>query len=383
MGLFDFVKSELIDVIEWVDASSDAIVWKYPRKNGDHEIKNGAKLTVRESQQAVFLNEGTLADVFKPGMYELKTQNMPLLSTLKGWKYGFDSPFKADVFFVNTKQFPNQKWGTKNPAMYRCPEFGPIRIRAFGSFAFKVSDAGLFLKEISGTNPDFSVDEINEQLRNLVVTRGMDAIAESKVPVIDMTSNMDEFSKLVADKVRADFNEIGLDITKFLIENISLPEEVEKKLDARSSMGILGNLGAYSQMQAADAMQAAANNPNGGGMMGAGMGMGMGMGMGNQMAGMFQQNQFNPNQQQQQMQQPGMQNTPPPPPQMSAYFVAVNGQQTGPFTVQQLQGMIAGGQFTAASQVWKQGMPAWGPASGVPELQALFGAMPPPPPPIA
>lgn len=369
MGLFDKLRNEFIDIIDWTDNTNDTIVYKFPRYQ--NEIKMGAKLTVRESQQAVFLNEGKIADVYVPGMYTLSTQNMPILATLKGWKYGFDSPFKADVFFVSTKQFLNQKWGTKNPVMLRDPEFGPIRIRAFGSFNFKVIDAGKFLKEIAGTGNEFTTDEINEQLRNLAVTRGMDAIAESKIPVLDLTSNYDEVSKIITDKVRPEFNEIGLEVTKFLIENVSLPPEVEQALDKRSSMGIIGNLGAYTQFQAANAIEDAAKNQNGGGMMGAGMGAGFGMGMMNQMGNAFQNQQFNP--------QTGM-NTPPPPPPISQYFVAVNGQQTGPFTVAQLQAMVASGQFNKQSLVWKHGMSGWLAAETQPELAAVFNAVPPPPP---
>lgn len=369
MGLFDKLRNEFIDIIDWTDNTNDTIVYKFPRYQ--NEIKMGAKLTVRESQQAVFLNEGKIADVYVPGMYTLSTQNMPILATLKGWKYGFDSPFKADVFFVSTKQFLNQKWGTKNPVMLRDPEFGPIRVRAFGSFNFKVIDAGKFLKEIAGTGNEFTTDEINEQLRNLAVTRGMDAIAESKIPVLDLTSNYDEVSKIITDKVRPEFNEIGLEVTKFLIENVSLPPEVEQALDKRSSMGIIGNLGAYTQFQAANAMEEAAKNQNGGGMMGAGMGAGFGMGMMNQMGNAFQNQQFNP--------QTGM-NTPPPPPPVSQYYVAVNGQQTGPFTVAQLQAMVASGQFNKQSLVWKQGMSGWLAAETQPELAAVFNAVPPPPP---
>jgi membrane protease subunit (stomatin/prohibitin family) len=375
MGLFDKLKNEFIDIIEWTDNTTDTIMWKFPRYQ--NEIKMNAKLTVRESQVAVFLNEGALADVFLPGMYTLSTQNMPILATLKGWKYGFDSPFKADVFFINTKQFTNQKWGTKNPIMLRDAEFGPVRLRAFGTYAFKVSDGAKFLKEIAGTNAEFTVDEINEQLRNLAVSRGMDAIAESKIPVLDLSGQTDEVSKIIHDKIRTEFNEMGLDLTKFLIENVSLPPEVEAALDKRSSMGIIGNMGAYTQFQSANAIQDAAQNPGGaGGIMGAGMGLGVGMGMGNQMANAFQQNQnqqFNP--------QTGM-NTPPPPPMQSQYFVAVNGAQTGPFGLPQLQAMIQSGQFTKQSLIWKQGMAGWAAAGAEVELAALFGAMPPPPPPM-
>ena len=365
MGLFDKLRNEFIDIIDWTDSSNDTIIYKFPRYQ--NEIKMGAQLTVRESQVAVFMNEGKITDVFQPGMYTLSTQNMPLLSTLKGWKFGFNSPFKADVFFVSTKQFTNQKWGTKNPIMLRDAEFGPVRLRAFGSYAFRVVDATLFLKEIAGTDSEFTVEEINEQLRNIAVSRGMDAVAESKIPVLDLASNYDEVSKLITDKIKPEFNEMGLNLTKFLIENVSLPPEVEAALDKRSSMGIIGNLGAYTQFQAANAMEDAANNPNGG-MMGAGLGAGMGMGMMGQMGNAFQNQQFNGN----------TGNNMPPPPPVVQYFVAVNGAQTGPFNMQQLQAMAASGQFNKQSQVWKQGMAGWLAAETQQELTGLFNSMPPP-----
>jgi membrane protease subunit (stomatin/prohibitin family) len=367
MGLWDKIKGEFIDIIDWTDSTNDTIIYKFPRFQ--NEIKMGAQLTVRESQVAVFMNEGKIADVFQPGMYTLSTQNMPILSTLKGWKFGFNSPFKADVFFVSTKQFINQKWGTKNPIMLRDAEFGPVRLRAFGSYAFKVSDAGLFLKEIAGTDSEFTVDEVNEQLRNIAVSRGMDAMAESKILVLDLSSNTDEVSKIITDKIKPEFAEIGLNLTKFLIENVSLPPEVEAALDKRSSMGIIGNLGAYTQFQAANAMEDAAKNPNGG-MMGAGMGAGMGFGMMNQMGNAFQNQQFNGG---------TGQNTPPPPP-IVHFFVAVNGAQTGPFNIQQLQAMAASGQFNRQSLVWKQGMAGWLAAETQSELSTVFSAVPPPPP---
>lgn len=374
MGLFDKIKGEFIDIIEWTDSSNDTMVWRFPRYQ--NEIKNGAKLTVRESQVAVFVNEGQIADAFAPGMYELKTQNLPILSTLKGWKYGFDSPFKAEVYFVNTKQFTNLKWGTKNPIMIRDAEFGPVRIRAFGNYAMRVKDAKVFLKEIAGTDQHFTTEEITEQLRNIVITRFTDAVASSKIPILDMASNYDEFSETIHKKIGGEFNEIGIDLTKLLVENISLPPEVEAMLDKRSSMGIVGNLGAYSQFQAANAMEAAANNPNAGGIMGAGMGMGMGMGMGNQMGNMYQQNQFNP--------QTGMQNQgPPPPPPVSQYYIAVNGAQQGPYDDNTFRGMIQSGAVKRETTVWKNGMAGWLPAGQVPELAPLFNMMPPPPPPPA
>ncbi len=371
MGIF---KNEFIDIIEWTDSSSDTMVWRFPRFQ--NEIKNNAKLTVRESQVAVFVNEGQFADVFQPGMHTLATQNLPILSTLKGWKYGFNSPFKAEVYFVNTKQFTNLKYGTKNPIMIRDAEFGPVRIRAFGNYAMRITDPKAFIKEIAGTDEHVTTDEITENLKNIVMTRFTDAVASAKIPVLDMASNMDEFSETIHKKIAPEFLEYGITLTKLLVENISLPPEVEAMIDKRSSMGIVGNLGAYSQFQAANAMEQAAQNPNGGGMMGAGMGMGMGMGMGNQMAGMYNQNQFNP--------QTGMQNqqnTPPPPPPVSQYFVAVNGAQQGPYDDNTFRGMIQSGAVKKETVIWKAGMAGWVAAGTVPELAQFFNSMPPPPPP--
>jgi membrane protease subunit (stomatin/prohibitin family) len=370
MGLFDKLKGEFVDIIEWTDSSNDTMVWRFPRYQ--NEIKMGAKLTVRESQVAIFVNEGKMADEYKPGMYDLQTQNMPIMSTLKGWKFGFNSPFKAEVYFVNTKQFTNQKWGTKNPIMIRDAEFGPIRIRAFGNYSIRIMDAKLFLKEIAGTDNHFTTEEITDNLRNMVITRFTDAIAESKIPVLDMASNYDELSKFVGEKINPEFKEIGIEVTKLLIENISLPPEVEAAMDKRSSMGIIGNLGAYAQFQAANSMEKAAENGNS--IMGAGMGMGMGMGMGNQMGNMYQQNQFNPNQN-------TNQNTPPPPPPAMQYFIAVNGAQTGPFNEQVLGQMVQQGSLKKETMVWKNGMAAWAAADQVAELAKLFNSVPPPLPP--
>ncbi|MDO6430825.1 SPFH domain-containing protein [Flavitalea sp. BT771] len=363
MGLFDKIRNEFIDIIEWVDTSSDTIVWKFPRYH--NEIKMNSKLTVRESQWAVFMNEGAIADVFTPGMYTLTTQNMPILTTLKGWKYGFNSPFKADVFFVSTRQFINQKWGTRNPVMLRDAEFGPVRLRAFGSFAFRVKDPGVFIKEIAATNPEFSVEGINEQLRNLAVSRGMDAIAEAKIPVLDLAANYDEVSAKITEKIRSEFNELGLELTKFLIENISLPPEVEAALDKRSSMGIVGNLGAYAQYQAANAMEEAAKNPNGG-LAGAGLGAGLGMAIGGQVGNVFQNNTVQGN------------DGPPPLPGALPFFVAIDGKQAGPYTIDQLTQLAAAGTINQQSQVWKKGMPAWAAANTVPDLSTIFNNVPPP-----
>lgn len=292
MGIFDKLKGEFIDIIEWLDPTNDTMVYRFERYQ--NEIKNGAKLTVRESQVAVFINEGQIADIFQPGMYTLTTENLPILATLKGWKYGFNSPFKAEVYFINTKNFTDLKWGTPNPIMLRDPEFGPIRIRAFGNYSMKVSDPAKFIKEIVGTDGNFTTDKISEQLKNIVVTRFTDAIGEAQIPVLDMASNYDELSKFLENKIKPEFNEYGIELTKFLIANISLPPNVEEALDKRTSMGIIGDLNKYTQFQTAESMTAAANNPSG--TAGAGMGMGMGFAMANQMMNAM-------NQQQQQNQQ--------------------------------------------------------------------------------
>jgi membrane protease subunit (stomatin/prohibitin family) len=362
MSIWKKIKGELVDIIEWKDNTNDTMVWRFPRYND--EIKYGAQLTVRESQLAVFVNEGVIADVYQPGRHILETQNMPVLTTLKGWKYGFNSPFKAEVYFVNTKNFTDRKWGTKNPIMLRDAEFGPIRLRAFGNYAVRVADPVKFIREISGTEGHFTTDEVTDQLRNLIVTRFTDALGESKIPALDLAANYDELSRFMRDKINPEFNEYGLEVTKLLIENISLPPEVEAVLDKKSSMGILGNLNQYTQFQAANAMEAAAKNP--GGEASAGIGMGMGFAMANQMGQSLSQQQNQPQQ------------APPPIPGAASFFVAVNGTQAGPFDINSLRQMVSGGTFSRESLVWKQGMPNWETASNVPELNNIFGAVPPP-----
>jgi membrane protease subunit (stomatin/prohibitin family) len=366
MALWDRIKNELIDIIEWTDDSTNTMVWRFPRFQ--NEIKNGAQLTVRESQVAVFVSEGKIADIYPAGRVKLETQNMPVLTTLRGWKYGFNSPFKVEVYFVNTKNFTDNKWGTKNPIMLRDPEFGPVRLRAFGTYAIKVTDAGKFIREIAGTQAHFTTEEVTEQLRNLVVTRFTDAIGESKIPVLDLAANYDELSKFISSRINPEFGEYGLEVTKFLVENISLPPEVETALDKKSSMGILGNLNQYAQFQAANAMEQAAKNPGGANP---GMEMGMGMAMAQQMGQMF--NQQNSNQQ--------SQHTPPPLPGVSQYHIAVNGQQQGPYTEQTIQQMIQQGSITRDTLIWKQGMSAWAKAGEATDVKVFFSAMPPPLPP--
>jgi membrane protease subunit (stomatin/prohibitin family) len=360
MGIFDKIRGEFVDVIEWTDDSSDTLVYRFERYG--NEIKNGAQLTVRESQAAVFINEGQLADVFTPGRYELTTENLPLMTTLNSWPHGFKSPFKAEVYFLNLKRFTDFKWGTPNPVMLRDAEFGPIRLRARGAFSFRISDPALFLKELVGTDGHFTSDEVHGQLRNLIITQFTDALGECKIPALDLAANYDELGHIVVDKAASHFGEYGIELLKVLIENITLPEAVEEALDKRSSMGVLGNLNQYTQYQAANAMEQAAQNN---GMAGGGMGMGMGFAMANQMGQAMGSNQA----------------TPPPPPLPVSYFIALNGQQTGPFDMNVLTQKVQTGELTRDTMVWKNGMAQWQAAGMVQELSSLFGAVPPPLPP--
>lgn len=377
MGLFDKIKGELIDIIEWLDDSRDTMVWRFPRY--ENEIKMGAQLIVRESQVAVFVNEGRVADVFAPGTYTLETQNIPVLSTLKGWKYGFNSPFKAEVYFVNTRQFTDMKWGTQNPVMVRDPEFGPVRVRAFGGYSARVVDPPRFISELVGTDPQFRTEEVEGYLRQMIVGRLGGALgkATSQTAVLDLAANQHAIGERLAQVLSGDLADVGLQIPRFIIENISLPPEVEKALDKRTQMSMLGDMNQYSQFQAANAMQDAAQNPGGG--MGEGLGLGMGIAAAQQMAAGLGGGQPAA-QQPAQPAQPAPAG-PPPLPVQEEWFIGAGGQQQGPFQLGQLTAQVASGALTPATLVWKTGMAQWTPAQQVPELAPLFGGTPPPMPP--
>ncbi|MFN2529985.1 MAG: SPFH domain-containing protein [Pyrinomonadaceae bacterium] len=282
MGIFDRlnVSSQFIEVIEWLDDSSNTLLYRFPVL--DQEIKNGAQLIVRESQAAVFVSEGQIADVFPPGRYTIDGGNTPLLTKLGAWKYGFNSPFKAEVYFVNTKQFTDLKWGTSNPVMMRDADFGMVRLRAFGIYSIRVADPKALIKEVAGTNARFVTEDIEGQLKRSFVGGFSDALAESKIAALDLASNYDELSKFTRTKLNDEVKAFGLELTKFVIENISLPQEVEAAMDKRTSMGVIGDVGRYAQFQAADAMRDAAQNPSGGA--GTGAGLGAGFAIGNAMA---------------------------------------------------------------------------------------------------
>ncbi len=255
MSIFDFLRGEFIDVIHWTDDTRDTIVWRFEREG--HAIKYGAKLTVREGQAAVFVHEGQLADVFGPGLYELETNNMPILTTLQHWDHGFKSPFLSDIYFVNTRVFTDLKWGTRNPILCRDPEFGVVRLRAFGTYTMRVTDPGKFLTEIVGTDGEFTTSEIEFQIRNIIVTHFSQLIASSGIPVLDMAANTLDLGKLVGDRIAPMVAAYGLTLESFYVENISLPAEVEKALDKRTSMGAVGDLRRYTDFSAAEAMTTA------------------------------------------------------------------------------------------------------------------------------
>src|SRR5215204_2529364 len=283
MGILDRLSpsSQFIEVIEWLDDSSNTLLYRFPVK--DQEIKNGAQLIVRESQAAVFVYEGQIADQFPPGRYTVDGGNTPILSKLGAWKYGFNSPFKAEVYFANTKQFTDLKWGTPNPVMMRDADFGMVRLRAFGIYSIRVADPQAFIKEIAGTNARFITEDVEGQLKRMLVSGFSDALGESKIAALDLASNYDELSQFTRVKLNEEFKPLGLELTKFVIENISLPQEVEAAMDKRTSMGVIGDVGRYAQFQAADAMRDAAQNPAGGA--GTGVGLGAGFALGNAMAG--------------------------------------------------------------------------------------------------
>ena len=369
MGIFDFISGEFIDVIEWVDNTRDTMVWRYDARG--RAIKYGAKLTVREGQAAVFVHEGQIADVFGPGLYMLETNNMPILTRLQHWDHGFRSPFKSEIYYVNTTRFNDLKWGTKNPIIARDPEFGPVRIRAFGTYAMRVSDPAKFMREIVGTDGEFTSAEIAFQIRNVIVQAFSQIIASSGIPVLDMAANTGDLGKLVAKAIEPAVANYGLIIPEFYIENISLPDEVEKMLDKRTSMGIVGDLNRFGQYAASEAMLNAATQPGGGmgAAMGAAMGMGVGMARGPWGAVPAAAQPA-----------PAAEAPPPLPQSEKVWHVAKGAEADGPYGKGHLGRMAKDGSFTRETLVWTPGQDGWKPAEEVAELAQLFTMLPPPPP---
>jgi membrane protease subunit (stomatin/prohibitin family) len=370
--IFDFLSGQFIDVIEWTDDTRDTVVWRFERHG--NEIKYGAKLTVREGQAAVFVHEGVLADVFSPGLYMLETNNMPVMTSLQHWDHGFRSPFKSEIYFLNTRRFADLKWGTRNPIVTRDPEFGPVRLRAFGSYTMRVADPGRFMTEIVGTDGAFTTDEISFQIRNIIVQAVSRTLAGSAIPVLDMAANTADLGRIVAGAIAPTMAEYGIAIPELYIENISLPPAVEAALDKRTSMGLVGDLGKYTEFSAAEAMTEAARQPGGGGAMGAGLGAGMGMAMGAQMA---QSGPWG----QRVGATAAAPSAPPPPPVERVWHIAENGATRGPFSRAALGRMAAEGALTRETLVWTAGQDGWQPAEDIAELAQLFTVLPPPPPP--
>lgn len=253
MDFMKIITKQLIEIIEWTDDSRDTLSYRWPDE--DKEIKNGAQLIVRESQQVQFVSEGQFADLFNPGRYQLTTQNIPILSTLRGWKYGFNSPFKCDVYYINTRLFTGNKWGTSNPIMMRDKDFGVIRLRAFGTYDFRITNAALFLKEVAGTDQNFRIDEFADTMRSRIVSIFSEALAKAQVPALDVAQRYSELGDALLQLINPAVSEkYGLEITSFLLENVSVPPEVEQAIDKRSSMGAIGNLNDYVKYQMGQAM---------------------------------------------------------------------------------------------------------------------------------
>lgn len=291
MGLIDYLKTQFLEIIEWQDDSRDTISFRYPDQ--DKEIKNGAQLIVRESQTAQFIYLGQFGDTFGPGKYSLTTDNIPILSTLKGWKYGLHSPFKADLYFVNTRLFTGNKWGTANPIMMRDPDFGIVRTRAYGIFDFKVTDVKVFLKEVAGTDDHFRLDEFSDTMRSRIVSVFTNALAAAKVPVLDMAARYSELGAALLPLINPEVtSKYGIEIASFVVENISLPPEVEQAIDTRGKMAAIGNLNDYVKLQMAQSLTMPGGNASG--FAGVGAGLGAGLTLGQQMAAAMNQPQGTP-----------------------------------------------------------------------------------------
>lgn len=284
MALMDFIKKQFIDVIEWTEQSDGTLAYRYPMR--DMEIQNGAQLTVRDSQVAVFVNEGVVADVFGPGLHTLNTRTLPLLTNLKNWDKLFASPFKSDVYFFSTRLQLNRKWGTPTPITVRDKDFGAVRMRAFGIYSYKIANPGLFYKDISGTRETYTVNDLDGQLRNSVIAALSAAFGASNVAFLDMAGNQGLLADTVKKQMEPMFAAMGLALDTLMVENVSLPEEIQKQLDLRIGMNMIGDMNRYTQYQTANAIPIAAAN-EGGGLAGMGANLAVGVGIGNQMASSF------------------------------------------------------------------------------------------------
>ncbi|MEQ1504974.1 MAG: SPFH domain-containing protein [Myxococcota bacterium] len=377
MGLWDMLKqhagAQFLEVIDWTDDSKTTLVYRYPTFN--QAITDNSKVVVREGQACVFVAEGRLSEVFGPGTYKLDTKNAPIMRFFQSIVYKMEEPYKGDVYFVSTRQFTENGWGTATPIMMRDAEFGPVRVRAYGVFSYRITDPATFLRQLVGTDGLFTTDEINGQLKKKLVSSFGQVVGQSKLAVLDLASSYQDLGDKLRDQLNPAFAEsYGITLTDFTIQSISLPEEVEKALDTRTKMGVLGNLDAYTKLKAADAIEIAAKNPGIGGL---GASMGVGFGVGNQVGAQLAQanqssGQFNP--------QTGMQGGPPPvpPPVPQAESWHYNG-PSGQATLSQAD-VIARikADRSGSHLVWKPGFAAWKAWREVPELASQVGAEPPP-----
>jgi membrane protease subunit (stomatin/prohibitin family) len=377
MTLRNFIQGELIDIVEWLESSTDAMAWRFDRPN--NELKNGAKLIVRPGQVALFVEQGTVADVFQPGSHELVTKNLPLLSKIRGWKYGFESPFKAEIVFVSTRQFTSLKWGTKTPVMTRDPELGAIRLRAYGTYAMRVRDAESFVRELVGANSRYTIGEISDQIRDMVVARFAELLGEKPIPVLQLAANYRELGEMAAEKLAVELARFGVELTQLVVESIALPDEVAATLDQKTRLGLLGSdISSYAQLQAADAIRDSARNTGAGG---AGAAIGVGLGMAQQLASAAgQAMDANAVKNVNAPASSGAPQTPPPiaPPPLPnalAVWLGVRGTPTGPLDLAGLKQHFRDGTLTNDTLAWRAGMPEWKPASQLPELaNVLSGA---------
>lgn len=280
MGILSFAKKQLIDILQWTEGGDDLLAWRFP--TADLEIQQGARLVVRETQKALFVDQGHVADLFDPGTYTIKTANLPVLTDLRHWDKLFESPFKSEVYFFSTRLRLNQTWGTANPLAIRDREFGAVRVRGFGVYSYRINDASVFFRNISGTRETYAVAELEGQLRSTLITTLTTHLGESQVPFLDMAANSDALGRAVLQKARPAFAALGLELEDFQIQNVSLPEELQKRLDERIGMGIVGDLSRYTQFQVAQSIPTAAAAP--GGAAGAGVGLGAGIAMGQAMS---------------------------------------------------------------------------------------------------
>jgi len=375
MGFIDKLRGELIDIVEWVDDSRHTLVWRFPRYH--NQIKYGAQLIVRPGQTAIFVRQGRIADIFPPGQFRLETKNLPILSTLEGWKHGFDSPFKAEVYFVSTRQITDLKWGTPNPVMMRDADFGPIRLRAFGTYTLRAQDPRALLQELVGADSSFESDEISELLRSIINHAFAELVASAEIAALDLAENYRELSETLRRRVVEKIDdEYGLDLPQLYIVNISLPPEVEKAVDARTGMNVVGDLERFQQYQLGQAIPAAATNPAGG-LAAAGVGLGMGMAY----AGGMAPGAPAPGGAAPAASQAAPAAAPPPPPVAAMrWHVVENGQAVGPLAPAQLAEAVVNGRVGPDTLVWAAGMAAWTPARDVPSVATLFAQLPPPPP---